>query len=151
MSLRTTIARAATALIACGLVATTMGCGKRCDTADGCVKQCNCNDTANSVVIACQITFNCEPEGKVCDPGYDQGCDEFCKTYAAIDACGSRQCTEDSHCIKRCNCQSQTGDVVLCSAPFACNKEHSVCESAHRDTPCDTICTACGVILPRDI
>ena len=143
-------ARIVIALAACGLALTTAGCGKRCDTSAGCVKSCICNDVANSVRIQCEIMFNCDAQSGVCDPGYDKSCDEFCTTYAAIDACGSRQCTEDKDCVKRCECSTQEG-IFYCDMPFACDKEHAVCDKAQRDTLCETICTAgCGFVLVRD-
>ena len=150
MSMLSRIARFTVALVACGLLLTNSACGKRCDTAAGCVRSCVCNDVANSIRIQCEVMFNCDAESGVCDPGYDKSCDEFCKTYAAIDACGSRQCGDDKDCLKRCSCETQAG-IFYCDSPFACDKDHAVCETAHRDTPCDTICTAgCGFVLIRD-
>ncbi|MBN2361070.1 MAG: hypothetical protein JXR83_16560 [Deltaproteobacteria bacterium] len=143
------IARCAAAVAICALATTATACGKRCDTAAGCVKECICNDVANSVRIKCQIMFNCDESG-VCDPGYDKSCEEFCQTYASIDACGNRQCADDKDCTKRCQCQTQ-GGIFFCDQPFACDKEHGVCVGEYRDTPCENICTAgCGFVLIRD-
>ncbi|MFH1812124.1 MAG: hypothetical protein ABIJ09_25530 [Pseudomonadota bacterium] len=137
-----------TGLLIAGLAAvlafTATGCGKRCDSADGCKKTCKCNDSAEAITIDCAMTFNCNPDGKVCDTMYDRSCDEICNTYAAVDACG-RQCTKDEQCLLRCTCEIENVGSIICEQPFDCREDVGVCEAAHGLTSCEALCQVCYV------
>lgn len=114
------------------------GCDKQCESADGCKRTCTCTDKANAVTFACDMIFNCDPESKTCDPMHGKSCDEICEAYASYNACG-RQCEENAHCVLRCTCETQTGQLV-CEQPYACDKKRGVCEEAHRTTTCEGLC-----------
>jgi len=139
------------AIVSSGMVAIALlgplisaGCGKRCDTADGCNRTCTCNDTANSLTYSCAMTFNCDQDAKTCDPGHDLSCDEICETYAAKNACG-RQCINDEQCVLRCDCEVEGGGSIPCQQAFACNKDVGTCEPTHAATTCEALCSACYV------
>lgn len=131
------------AALALALAAAT-GCGKRCDSADGCQKTCKCTDKAEAITFDCAMTFNCDADGKVCDAMYDRSCDEICNTYAASDACG-RQCVNEQQCLVRCTCEIENVGTILCEKPFACRDDVGVCEAEHALTTCESLCQTCYV------
>jgi hypothetical protein len=56
-------------------------------------------------------------------------------------ACIPRQCTDDSFCIRECECESSaTGDVIICPVRFSCDIDAEVCEDAYTEQSCDDIC-----------
>lgn len=120
------------------------GCGKRCDTADGCKRSCSCTDTSRAVTFTCSMIFNCDLESSTCNSEHDLSCEQICDKYAAKNACG-RQCTTDEHCQLRCDCEVEGGGVVICEQPFACDKAIGVCEEAHRITTCEGLCQSCYI------
>lgn len=131
---------AALVMVASGLSAG--GCAKRCETAAGCERTCPCTDRAADEPFDCTMIFNCDQESQTCDPEHGSDCAHICETYAAADACG-RQCSNDEHCLLRCECADSSGREIVCRQAFACDRDIGVCEAAHRNASCDPICQAC--------
>ncbi len=120
------------------------GCAKRCESAEGCQRSCQCTDADEGTTYACPMTFNCDTENGVCDPMHGKSCDEICATYAANDACG-RQCTKDGQCLLRCTCELEEGASIVCEQPFACEIDVGVCEPSHALTDCEALCQSCYI------
>lgn len=119
-----------------------LSCSKRCETAEGCKRSCQCADDESGTNYACAMVFNCDQENSTCMPGHDQSCEEICAQYAATRSCG-RQCTSDEHCMVRCTCQTTEGSLPFsCSHPFACDQTIGVCDEYHRalGDDCNNLC-----------
>jgi hypothetical protein len=56
-------------------------------------------------------------------------------------ACIPRQCSDDSFCIRECECESSaTGDVIACPVRFSCDIDAEVCEDDYTELSCEEIC-----------
>ena len=56
-------------------------------------------------------------------------------------ACIPRQCTDDSFCVRECECESAaTGEVTICPVRFSCDIDAEVCEDDYTDLSCGDIC-----------
>ena len=141
MKLRDSSLWCAIAMLSLALLAS--ACGKKCKTAAGCVRTCNCTDSSQGKTFPCPMTFNCDDETETCDPMHDKSCDEICDKYASVNACG-RQCVNDAQCLFPCDCPTTTGSVY-CEVPFSCDESIGVCDVEHRGASCEAICQACVV------
>lgn len=132
-------------LLALG-VASGSACKRACETAENCVRTCECVDATTDTRLDCTMGFRCESVDLVCEAAYDElPCEEVCAQYAAVGDCGFQRCNVDADCVRNLTCpvvnaQGQpTGQFFPCTIPFICDQSRGLCASGS-ELPKDQQC-----------
>jgi hypothetical protein len=121
---------------------------RQCDSSANCLKSCRCEDKSRNEIIDCPLFFMCDTEAGVCEDAYNMSCDEFCSTFAARGACGSKRCDDEDDCVRETTCQAEVSGQepvpYSCAIRFTCEEnEGGVCSTGYElDDP--TFCTEFG-------
>lgn len=129
---------------------TSTACPRKCETAENCIKSCDCLNGKTDQKLACPIAYRCEGATSTCEEAFDSlSCDEQCATYAAEARCGVARCKTDADCVKTVSCPltdangTPTGQFQDCTLNFVCelNKGESCDPASTADDV--TFCAAC--------
>jgi hypothetical protein len=109
---------------------------RTCDTSANCLKSCRCEDKSRDEIVDCPLFFMCNTESGTCEDSYNMSCDEFCGTFAARGACGSKRCDDEADCDRKSVCQTEgppdQQSAFECEIRFECDIEGAgVCSAGY--------------------